>query len=120
MLGKKAAPAEKALRRCLDDSSGSVQVAAAEAMTRIGKVGAALPVLERCLKAGGPVSCQAGNVFYRLGEAARPSLPAVKAALKPGNGRNEPGNPKRILERVVAVLEGREQPLVYPCGEIVR
>jgi arylsulfatase A-like enzyme len=119
MLGKKAAPAEEVLKRRLEDWSGSVQVAAAEAMARIGKVDVALPVLERCLKAGGPVSVQAGNVFYRLGEAARPSLPAVKAALKPGNGRNEPGNPKRILERVVAVLEGREQALVYPSGEFV-
>ncbi|MBM3861998.1 MAG: sulfatase, partial [Verrucomicrobia bacterium] len=114
MIGKKAAPAEEALRRRLEDWSGSVQVAAAEAMARIGKVDAALPVLERCLKSGGPVSVQAGNVFYRLGEAARPSLPAVKAVLKPGDERNQPGNPKRILEYVVAVLEGREQPLVYP------
>jgi hypothetical protein len=34
--------------------------------------------------------------------------------LKSGDGKNEPGNPRRIIEHVVAVLEGREQALAYP------
>lgn len=114
MLREKAVPAEETLRRRLEDWSGSVQVAAAEAMARIGKIDAALPVLERCLKTGGPVSVQAGNVLDRLGEAARPSLPVMKAVLKSAGDGNGRDYPKRILEHVVAVLEGREQALVYP------
>jgi len=114
MLREKAAPAEEALRRRLEDWSGSVQVAAAEAMARIGKIDAALPVLERCLKSGGPVSVQAGNVLDRLGEAARPALPAMKVALESAGEGNGGGYPKRILEHVIAVLEGRKEALVYP------
>ena len=114
MLREKAAPAEEALRKSLDDSSGSVRVAAAEAMARIGKLDAALPALESCLKKTGPVSVQAGNVLDRLGEAARPLLPTMKVVMKSGGEGNGQNYPKRILEHVVAVLEGREQPLVYP------
>ncbi len=66
MLREKAAPAESVLRRRLEDSSQSVQVAAAEALARIGKTDAALPVLERCLNTSGPVSVQARNVLNRL------------------------------------------------------
>ncbi len=111
MLREKAAAAEGALRQRLQDESGSVQVAAAEALARLGKLDAALPVLERCVKAGGPVAVQAGNVLDRLGEAARPLLPTMKAALA---SAGEESNPKRIFEHLVAVLEGRKESLVYP------
>jgi len=71
MLREKAAPAEAALRHRLEDPSNSVQVAAAEALARLGKLDAALPVLKRCVKTAGPVKTQAENVLDRLGESAR-------------------------------------------------
>ncbi|MCX6910214.1 MAG: sulfatase-like hydrolase/transferase [Verrucomicrobia bacterium] len=120
MLREKAAPAEAALRKRLEDSSGAVQVAAAEALARIGKPDAALPVLARWVKnTDAPFfALQAANVLDRLGENARPALPALKQlleAMPKGKGRGaERQYPKRIMERVVAVLEGREAALVYP------
>ncbi len=114
MLREKAVPVEKALCRRLQDPSGSVQVAAAEALARLGKAPVALPALERCLKAGGPVSFQAGNVLDRLGEAARPLLPAMKEALESAADKGKPGSPIRVLKHAIDVLEGREPAMVYP------
>lgn len=110
MLGAKAAPAADALRRAADDPSGAVAVAAAEALARMGAAGDALPVLERAiLNADAPgVILQAGNVIDRLGELARPALPAMKQALaaaRPTPGGTYP--PQFILNHAVAVLEGR-------------
>jgi len=70
MLRDKAAPAENALRQRLADPSGAVQAAAAEALARLGKMDAAMPVLERCQKMDGKVKLQAENVLYRLGKPA--------------------------------------------------
>ena len=117
MLGNKAGPAEAALRRCLDDKSGPVRVAAAEALARLGKLDAALPVLAGCLAPGSEPGCirQAANVLDRPGEVARPALPAMKAALVAAPATvvgDYP--PQHILEHAIAVLEGREQVLVYP------
>ena len=128
MLREKAAPAEAALRKCLADKSGAVQIAAAEALARLGKLDAAMPVLERwILQADNPpFAVQAANVLERLGDAAKPLLPAMKKALADaGNGKGKgkgkdkaktkgEAYPIRILTRVIAVLEGREQALVYP------
>jgi arylsulfatase A-like enzyme len=68
MLREKAAPAETALRKMINDKSGSVQVAAAEALARLGKMDEAITVLKRCRKMAGPVKMQAENVLYRLGK----------------------------------------------------
>ena len=120
MLGAQAATAEKALRKHLDDPSGAVQVAAAEALASLGKSEAALPVLERLLKnAKAPfIALQAANVLARLDERARPSLPMIKQLLaspqKEGDANSSRAYSQRIMERIVAVLEGREQALVYP------
>lgn len=120
MLGAQAAPAEVALRKHLDDPSGAVQVVAAEALASLGKLEAALPVLERSLKnANAPfIALQAANVLARLGERARPSLPMIKQLLaspqKEGDANSSRAYSQRIMERIVAVLEGREQALVYP------
>lgn len=120
MLRTQAAPAEAALRKHLTDPSGAVAVAAAEALARIGKVEAALPVLEQRLQDGDApfFALQAANVLDRLGESARPSLPAIKkfSASLPKNppGNSAPGYLHRITERIIAVLEGREKALVYP------
>lgn len=120
MLGTQAAPAETALRKHLDDPSGAVQVAAAEALAGLGKTEAALAVLERSLQnAAAPYfALQAANVLDRLGERARPAMPLFKQLLaaRPKNGAANSAHAylQRILERIVAVLEGREQALVYP------
>ena len=118
MLREKAAPAEASLRKCLTDSSGSVQVAAAEALVRLGKPADALTVLGRWVETNDSPGCilQAANILDRLGEEARPLLPVMKRALaaaKP-TGRGGTYPPQHILTHAIAVLEGREQPLVYP------
>lgn len=120
MLRQKAAPAESALRNRLQDQSGAVQVAAAEALARIGKTDAALPALERWLQnTNAPFfALQAANVFDRLGEQARPSLPALKQALEVASKANAPAGANqylhRILEHTLAVLESEKAALVYP------
>ena len=103
ILGAKAAPAAEALKKCLEDSSGAVQVAAAEALTRQGKADAALPVLEKWLgNTDNPwFSLQAANVLDRLGELARPALPAMRKA-------QTAGYLQRIMEHAVHVLEQKK------------
>ncbi|OHE78803.1 MAG: hypothetical protein A2107_04200 [Verrucomicrobia bacterium GWF2_62_7] len=121
MLRDKAAPAQAALRQRLDDPSGAVQIAAAEALARMGKTDAALPLLERWLQQtdDAPLALQAANALARLGPIARPSLPVMKQVLqtpapKGDNVGHGPPFPHRVLRRVVAELEGRTPPLVYP------
>jgi hypothetical protein len=121
MLGTNAASAEAALRRSLDDPSGAVQVSAAEALAGLGKTELALPVLERALKnTDAPFfALQAANVLDRLGERARPSLGMMKEILVALAKASAPADPRyygrRIMERNIAVLEGREPALVYPA-----
>ncbi len=120
MLGVKAAHAEAALLGRLEDNSGAVQVAAAEALARIGKLEVALPILERWLQnQEAPFfGLQAANVLDRLGDSAKSALPTVKkilASLKPEEGANSPrAYPQRIMERIIEVWEGKAKPLVYP------
>jgi hypothetical protein len=122
MLGEKAALAETALRKRLDDASGAVQVAAAEALARIGKPDVALPVLERWLKNDGSpwFGLQSANVLDRLGENARPALPAIRGALKRVADQGGAANPlqyqRRIMERTISVLDGKAPALVYPSA----
>jgi len=118
LLGAQAAPAESALRKLLTDESGAVQVAAAEALARQGKLEIALPILSRWLQQTevDPFALQAGNVFDRLGEPARSALPAMKTALAAARKSTGKGEQYlvRILDHAVDVLEGRVQPLTYP------
>jgi arylsulfatase A-like enzyme len=120
MLRQKAVPAELALRKRLADKSGAVQIAAAEALARIGKTDAALPTLERWVgNTEAPFfALQSANVLDRLGEQARPSLHVMKKALNAAANEKARPNPgqysERILERTVAVLEGKKPALVYP------
>ena len=120
MLGTLASSADATLRKLLDDPSGAVQVAAAEALASQGQVEIALPALVRLLEnSESPFfALQAANVVDRLGERARPSLPVIKQLLAAGSKENDANSsrayPQRILERIAAVLEGREQALVYP------
>jgi len=121
MLGAKASAAAPALRKHLNDDSGAVQIAAAEALARIGLVNEALPVLEKRLQDGATpqFGLQAGNVLDRLGEAARPSLPVMKQVLASVGGteteKSYPAYIGRILNHAVNVLDGKTAPLVYPA-----
>jgi HEAT repeat protein len=116
MLGTQAAPAEAALRKLLEDQSGAVRVAAAEALAGLGQLEPALSELERCLRNTDALAVilQAGNVLDRLGERARPVLPAMKRAVesaKPTDAGTYP--PQYILNHAIAVLEGKVSALVY-------
>ena len=73
---------------------------------RIGKLDAALPALERWIGQSEKPVCavQASNVLYRMGEAARPALPAVHAAMERDAGGAYGG---RMLGSILDVLEGR-------------
>jgi hypothetical protein len=122
MLGQKASPAETALRQRLADPSSAVQIAVAEALGRQGQVEIALPVLEHWLQTPNQpaAALQATNVLDRFGETARPVLPAMRRVLANAtSAQNETGRtgeyPLRILERSIAVLEGKVPPLVYPA-----
>jgi arylsulfatase A-like enzyme len=119
ILREQAAPAEAGLRQRLTDESGAVQVAAAEALARQGRLDLALPVLTRQLQNTNQpfFALQAANVLDRLGESARPAVPALRDVLArvtsdTGEARAD-GYMQRILSYRLAVLEGREQPLIY-------
>ena len=121
MLGNEAKPAGKDLHACLDDDSGAVQIAAAEALARQGETDAALPVLQRWIGQTDNLAfnLQAGNVLARLGESARPALPALESArlaaakLKgdPTTGENYPS---ALFTHVLGCLQGRLEALVHP------
>ncbi len=117
MLGKKAAEAWPALEKLLADPSGFVRVAAADALARQGRLELALPVLEKAMRDLEAPWCslQACNALDRLGEAAKPVLPAVRELVKL-NAQDESFSkpqayPRRILGHMLDVLEGREKPL---------
>lgn len=120
MLGKEAVGAEKALLARALDESGGVQVAVGEALVRLGNAKDGLLILERCLQQENNFyfSLQAANALDRLGEAARPSLGAVKSALQVALSKRDKNRTEKygsdILERIVGVLEGRIQAFVYP------
>lgn len=82
-----AVKAELALALLLNDSSPSVQIAAAEWLGRYGnKVEAALQVLMRHLQSDQQyVALQAANALDHLGERARPAASAMKVALVNGS-----------------------------------
>lgn len=118
MLGDKADVAKDTLLLALKDSSGPVQIAAAEALARQGDLPSSLPVLEYWTsQAESPWwALQAANVLDRLGESARPALASMQKVLKQNRESPEGSEPylQRLLQRTVAVLEGKVEPLVYP------
>ena len=122
MLHEKATPAEAALRKRLDDQSGAVQSAAAEALAHLGHADLALPALERWITntSGTFYTVHAANVLIRLGETGRPLLPIMKEMLvttQDAANNTAPAYLNRLLERNIALLEGREPALVYPRFE---
>jgi HEAT repeat protein len=117
MLGEQAAAAEAALRRHLQDESGAVAIAAAEALAALGKPELALPVLEHWLQQDDvpTFALQAANVLGRLGDRARGSLPTMKAAAETVSARKNGTYPQLydLLKHTIDVLEGRTPALVY-------
>lgn len=120
VLGDKAGMAKDALLLALKDSSGPVQIAAAEALARQGDLPSSLLVLERWVsQTESPWSAlQAANVLDRLGESSRPALPIMKSVLEQKGDSPEGSEPylQRLLQRTVAVLDGKTEPLVYPVN----
>jgi len=87
MLRDKAAGAAEALVKCLADSSGSVQVVAAETLCHIDQPDKGLAALADCLgKSQSPwVRLQAANAMTNLGPKARPALAAIEKACSDAN-----------------------------------
>ncbi|MEW6305920.1 MAG: sulfatase-like hydrolase/transferase [Verrucomicrobiota bacterium] len=83
-LKEKAAPAESAVRKALQDASFEVRIAAAEALANLGQDAEALVVLKEALQHDSAlVRLQSLNVIDRLGARARSLLPDVaKATLR--------------------------------------
>jgi len=97
VLGEKAKPAEERLVKALGDPSPSVQMAAADALAKLGRLDDALPALFRGLKHENEwVRLHAANVLDALGSKANPVRDAIKAA---AGDKNE--YVKRVLEHAV-------------------
>ncbi|NQT16578.1 MAG: sulfatase-like hydrolase/transferase [Planctomycetes bacterium] len=80
-LGDAAAPAAEALMKALEDPAPNVRIAAAEALSNVGRLDEAMPVLIAGLKHPTPfIRLRAMNVLDRLGERARPAVSAMKQA----------------------------------------
>jgi arylsulfatase A-like enzyme len=103
MLRDKAAPAADALAKRLADKSGSVRVAAAEALCWAGQEAKGLPVLQECLLKNENtwVCLQAANALQNIGEKARPALPALEQA-----AASQKDYVLRAVEYTVAELKG--------------
>ena len=100
-LGKKAAPAEDALRKALKDSSGDVRAVAAEALCKLGKYDVAVPVLVSVLKEGNDWErLRAANILDHLDGRARSALEAMKVAAQ----RDKNGYVKRVMQKAVKDL----------------
>jgi hypothetical protein len=102
MLGDKARPAESALRATLQDDSPLVRVAAAEALYQLGHVELARNALVEALThdAAG-VRLPAINALYRMGDDARPALPAIQNASMTGS------YPAEYVNRQVEALSAK-------------
>ena len=100
-MGEKARPAQEALLKALGDASPSVQVAAADALARLGRLEEALPALTRALKHESEwVRLHAANVLDRLGEQAASARPALQELA---------GEKSEYLKRVVSHALGEKK-----------
>jgi arylsulfatase A-like enzyme len=122
MLGHRAAAQQEAVEGLLQDASGAVQVAAAEALVAMGFAAPALPVLERWLTQTENFyfKLQAANVTARIGEQARPLAPVLRQLKEsaPKGGAKQTGHSGYqldLVEKSLAILEGKAEALVYPA-----
>ena len=82
-------PAVKGLRKALADSSVEVRIGAAEALCRIDRQDAALPVLIAALGHRSEwVRLQAAGALDRIGEKARPAIHAIRKAAEDPSRKN--------------------------------
>jgi len=102
MLRGKAGTAADALTGRLHDASGSVRVAAGEALCRVGRTDEALAVLQTCLcKDDNPwIRLQAANSLQNIGPQAMAALPAIEQAVS-----DENDYVKRAIRYTAAVLK---------------
>jgi len=83
-LGPEAASAMDRMRGALEDDSASVRIAAARALSRMGRSEEAVPVLARKLTDGGQwTRLNAAIVLDEIDTAALPALDAMKRARTP-------------------------------------
>jgi N-sulfoglucosamine sulfohydrolase len=81
VLGEKSKPATDLLVKALADASPSVQVAAADALSRLGRLDVALPALSRALRHENEwVRVQAAAVVDGLGDKGKPVHDDLRAA----------------------------------------
>ena len=100
-LGEKAAPAEEALREALGDASPNVAIAAANALSHLGKDDVAVPALARLLgHENSWARLHAANVLDGLDERARPALDAMKRA-----NSDENKYVKRVIAKALEAFE---------------
>jgi hypothetical protein len=124
ILRGEAGAARDALLNRLKDPSGAVRVAAAESLLYLGAEAQALSALEEVLgdRTNTGFALLAANVFSRIGEKARPSLPELRRLLagfeaayqSKGEDKYGPRYPVDILKKTISILDGDSMPLVYP------
>jgi hypothetical protein len=84
--------------KMLDDSSPTVQIAAAELLCKMGKPKGTLPVLEKYITDNRPwLALYAASTVHMIGKEAQPMKQAIKAAIEklsvdPGNRTPHPGS----------------------------
>ena len=82
-LGPEAQPAADGLQRLLEDASPDVRLAAAEALSNVGREKKALPVIVEGLKhESGWVRLHAAVVLVAIGQKARDAAPQIKQAIE--------------------------------------
>jgi len=97
-LGEEAKSAESDLLNVLkNDTSPSVQIAAAETLCGLGNCEPTLPILEKYLKDERVwVTLYAARTTQLIGEAARPLIPTIKQVLE--NNLGEPGAKRKYKD----------------------
>lgn len=115
MLGTDAEDARADLRRVLaDDPSGEVKIVAAEALIGLGDTQDAVALLARLADDQNslPIRMQAFDALSNIGRAALPALPVIRKAANAQLRRYvDPEYPKRLATYLLAVLEGRYDPV---------
>jgi hypothetical protein len=109
--GALSGAARAALVGALDDAASEVGIAAAEALAVHGAPAPGLAALERALADDLPiVRVRAATVLDGLGAAARPALPAMRAALLAWNAEEPPwwrrADLPKVLEPLIQRLSG--------------
>lgn len=103
VLGKRAAPAKKVLRKLLQDDEISVRIAAAEALYVLGEKQASLKCLQDALKSANLIArLHALNALEEMGSDAEPAMVMIRSLVngpdKDGDGAYDLRAARRIME----------------------